>query len=277
MALAPLNGCQTNPRLRTPGLFYSGHQNRFFCRLTPRPLDHTGCAGSHRGDGGRSHEIIGADCRFTGLVRRGARKRDDIQLFRRHYRFNSGTLWGMPPPFFTQAALTIAVDFNFDTPHTWGSFTLPDFDASFFIAGFPIIPNDAATITLTSGNVTAWDFHALVGGSSGYNVESSTGGDSIFLPIFNQASTGGGGSGTWSPTFSPTPIPATFPFFAAGIAALALFGWRRRATGAHGTYIRPPCALSCQLHTLLSDYAFPSAANSRSIARASDCAEEPPN
>jgi hypothetical protein len=40
-------------------------------------------------------------------------------------------------------------------------------------------------------------------------------------PIFNIADGPG-------PTFSPVPLPATFPLFATGLGALGLLGWRRK-------------------------------------------------
>jgi hypothetical protein len=65
-----------------------------------------------------------------------------------------------------------------------------------------------------------------VGGSTFALVGAS--GDAYWGTAFNQTLTG-----TWE-IVAPAPLPATLPLFATGLAALALFGWRRKRTGKTG-------------------------------------------
>ena len=141
---------------------------------------------------------------------------------------DSGAVCSVPSP--SEIAMSVSLFDDIPVGAT-GTFNT----ATFLPSSFGSMPA-SGFITLANGIVTDWSFAACEGNSH-INECSSTslGGDSYSLGVsfpgqFSEQASGSGPSSIsgWSEYPGPTPLPATLPLFASGLAALGLFGWRRK-------------------------------------------------
>jgi hypothetical protein len=151
----------------------------------------------------------------------------------------------------------------------------------------PIAWSSEDNFTVTAGVLTHADF---ISANSELSLKTLTDGTtcfSCFLQAFSATPelTDAAETITITPEVSAVPLPASLPLFAGGLGLIGLYARLRKRKSDFAAQ----CMVAWASHfesfawsfsasnTSPSDYAFPSIANSRSIALASECAWEPPS